>query len=436
MWVGNAADDEYLAELRALASSCDVTFEPKIMVSDDEIRTLLNRATLMAYAPRLEPFGYAPLEANACGTPVVAVAEGGVRETVRNGRNGLLVEHDPHAIAAAIAKLIDDPELARRMGDAGRAWVQERFSLSAATDAYGETFAVARRGSPRLTGLMPENSSLPAVSIAILVRNGMPNLRLLLDSLTQQEGVDSVEIVAVDSGSTDGSLEALAAAGVRIHQIDVANFSFGPTRQLAFSLTRGRVIVTLSQDTMPTSKGWLRAMTEPISRDECDLVQSKETSPPELQLKLNVYNCSSAYSHWPSPYVDISCAGMAISRSAWVQTGFGDVVMSEDKYLAQQAMKLQLRVRIAEGVSLLHGHPYTPSALAKRAFNEGVGARRTGGYFPARFLVRDLFRPALYKNAVSAVIKYRAMTVREAAAFPLRPIFLYLGTHFGKRYWR
>jgi glycosyltransferase involved in cell wall biosynthesis len=55
--------------------------------SDENIVELLNRAAVMVYSARLEPFGLAPLEANACATPVVAVAEGGVRESIRNGVN-------------------------------------------------------------------------------------------------------------------------------------------------------------------------------------------------------------------------------------------------------------------------------------------------------------------------------------------------------------
>ena len=58
----------------------------------------------MIYMPHNEPFGFAPLEANACGTPVVALAEGGVKETVVTGVNGTLVsDEDPRTVAAAIA---------------------------------------------------------------------------------------------------------------------------------------------------------------------------------------------------------------------------------------------------------------------------------------------------------------------------------------------
>jgi glycosyltransferase involved in cell wall biosynthesis len=134
VWVGNAAVPAYLAELEQLAHALGVTFEPKLRITDNELITLLNRATVLAYAPRLEPFGFAPLEANACELPVVTVAEGGVRETVLDGMNGLLVPHDPAAMAGALARLLIDPAYAGQLGRQGRAWVEIQWSLPAAID--------------------------------------------------------------------------------------------------------------------------------------------------------------------------------------------------------------------------------------------------------------------------------------------------------------
>jgi glycosyltransferase involved in cell wall biosynthesis len=134
VWIGNSSDARYLESLVALASSLHVTFKPRALVSEAGLVEALGRASMMIYTPRLEPFGYAPLEANACGTPVVAVAEGGVRETVIDLTNGLLVDGGDDALARAVERLRDDPALARRLGAAGRKLVEERWSLAAATD--------------------------------------------------------------------------------------------------------------------------------------------------------------------------------------------------------------------------------------------------------------------------------------------------------------
>lgn len=133
VWIGNAGDPRYLETLARLAASLEVAFEPRTLVPEAELVAALGRAAMMVYTSRLEPFGYAPLEANACGTPVVAIAEGGVRETVVDGVNGLLGESEEQ-LARAVERLRDDPALARALGRAGRKLVEERWSLAAATD--------------------------------------------------------------------------------------------------------------------------------------------------------------------------------------------------------------------------------------------------------------------------------------------------------------
>ncbi len=134
LWMGNSSIPQYLDELKQLASLLHVDFEAKEMVSDNELIDVLNHAAMMVYAPRLEPFGFAPLEANACGLPVVAVAEGGVRETVIDGMNGLLVEPDEKAMATAIERIRDDKDYAHSLGQNGRKIVVEKWSLNASID--------------------------------------------------------------------------------------------------------------------------------------------------------------------------------------------------------------------------------------------------------------------------------------------------------------
>jgi glycosyltransferase involved in cell wall biosynthesis len=128
-WIGNVNEPTYLEEMRTLAAARGVVLETRERVSEEELLDTLCRATAMIYAPRLEPLGLAPLEASASGTPVVAVAEAGVRETVRNDVNGLLVDGRPASIAAAIQSLLDDPSLGRRLGEQGRALVEREWAL-------------------------------------------------------------------------------------------------------------------------------------------------------------------------------------------------------------------------------------------------------------------------------------------------------------------
>ena len=76
--------------LEKLAIDLNVKLRILHLVSDNDLVLLYNKAKMVVYAPYLEPFGFVPLEAMSCGTPVVGVNEGGVRETVVNGKTGIL----------------------------------------------------------------------------------------------------------------------------------------------------------------------------------------------------------------------------------------------------------------------------------------------------------------------------------------------------------
>lgn len=143
VWIGNVASPAYLQEMRDFAVQRGVDLDVRVGISEADVIATLSRAALMIYAPRLEPFGLAPLEANACGTAVVAVAEGGVRETITNHVNGLLADGDAGAIAAAMQTLLDKPELSTRLGASGRDLVSSRWNLDQAITRLEECLAMA-----------------------------------------------------------------------------------------------------------------------------------------------------------------------------------------------------------------------------------------------------------------------------------------------------
>ena len=134
LWIGNMVDDKYWTEMVQLARSLDVVLEVKKMVSDKQLVELLSGAICMIYSSHLEPFGFAPLEANACGTPVIAVAEGGVRETIIHGKNGFLVNQNPQEIAQYILQLIKNQALRKNIVDFAEHNVKENWSLAACTE--------------------------------------------------------------------------------------------------------------------------------------------------------------------------------------------------------------------------------------------------------------------------------------------------------------
>ena len=85
-------------------------------------------------------FGFGVLEANACGLPVVAVAEGGFRETVQHGLNGFLVDTDPTSIADAANQLLENPTMAKQMGERGTALIKQKWNVDTSIDRLEMSF--------------------------------------------------------------------------------------------------------------------------------------------------------------------------------------------------------------------------------------------------------------------------------------------------------
>ena len=130
--VGNSSDELWVEYLKDLAREGDVDLDILTMISDDELINLYNRAKMVVYAPYLEPFGYIPLEAMACGTPVVGVKEGGVRETVLHNKTGLLAQRDEKDFADAVIRLLEDDELWNRLSSTGIKYIESAWTLEKA----------------------------------------------------------------------------------------------------------------------------------------------------------------------------------------------------------------------------------------------------------------------------------------------------------------
>lgn len=101
----------------------------------EDVGELLEELDVVALPSWTEGLPMSLLEAMAHGRPVVATPVGGTPEVVADGETGLLVPpRDPAALAAALRRLLDDPALRRRLGEAGRQRVAERFTASAMED--------------------------------------------------------------------------------------------------------------------------------------------------------------------------------------------------------------------------------------------------------------------------------------------------------------
>jgi rhamnosyltransferase len=113
-----------------------------------------------------------------------------------------------------------------------------------------------------------EAAGVTKVSIVIPTLNAGPEFEELLERVSVQEGDFDREILVVDSGSTDGTVELARRYGATVHQIPKTEFDHGATRNLGISLARGEYVALTVQDAAPLDERWLATMVENLEHDE------------------------------------------------------------------------------------------------------------------------------------------------------------------------
>lgn len=129
---GGSANASVLRGLEASASARGVDLTVRLRLSERELVEAYRGARAFVYSPRLEPFGLVVLEAMASALPVVAVAEGGVLESIDSGETGILVQRDEDAFAEALGRVLADTDEATRLGSAARQRVRDAWTWEAA----------------------------------------------------------------------------------------------------------------------------------------------------------------------------------------------------------------------------------------------------------------------------------------------------------------
>jgi glycosyltransferase involved in cell wall biosynthesis/GT2 family glycosyltransferase len=250
------------------------------------------------------------------------------------------------------------------------------------------------------------------VSAVIPVKDGERYLAELLDAL-EREGVD--EILVIDSGSTDRSLEIARASGVELLEIPPHEFGHGRTRNLGAERTSGELICFLTQDATPVP-GWLDGYRAAFALDARIGVAygphlARPETSPMIARELEQFFASFATDGGPTVQragdpTFLSNVNACYWRDCWEQIRFRDVPYSEDQAFGQDALRAEWLKAYHPGAAVLHSHDYGPIEFMRRYFDEYRGLRATQGHVEA-------FRPV---HALRTVRAETAADLRWLAA--------------------
>jgi rhamnosyltransferase len=254
------------------------------------------------------------------------------------------------------------------------------------------------RSDPKSTADDP--TATPLATVAILTYNGETYLRRILEQVSAQEVDGEVEILVIDSGSTDGTLGIVAEfPHVRLHQIPNSEFGHGRTRNLAAELGRGEFIAYLTHDAIPVDRAWLRELLAPFAIDPSIVAVMGKQVPRPGAFPLQKYEIQGVFRNFGpdfgtsvfykdsfvtdegvlgaiSFYSDVNSA--ARRRFLLDVIPYRDVRYAEDQLFGKDLIEAGYRKAYAPRASVEHSNDLTRDEYRRRIFDETVGLRQIG----------------------------------------------------------
>jgi glycosyltransferase involved in cell wall biosynthesis len=232
------------------------------------------------------------------------------------------------------------------------------------------------------------------VTVAIPVLNGGRYLDEVLEAVRAQRIDRELEILIVDSGSTDGSLEIARRHAAVVHEIPASEFSHGGTRNRMMGLARGEHVAFLTQDATPAHDRWLAALLEGFEQasDVAAVFGPHEARPDASHMikaemerhfaswghgtEIDVQRLDSspegiaAYRAFPGQLTFMSDVNCAIARWAWEEVPYREVPYAEDQLLGRELIEAGFAKVFHPDARVLHSHDYPPLAFFRRYFDE------------------------------------------------------------------
>ncbi|MBE0568172.1 MAG: glycosyltransferase family 2 protein [Deltaproteobacteria bacterium] len=272
------------------------------------------------------------------------------------------------------------------------------------------------------------------VSIVLLTKNAGKEFVKTLEAISRQDVDFPFEIIVLDSGSTDGTLELSGKYDARIYRIPPAEFNFGLTRNHGFSLASGDFIVTISQDVVPFDKSWLEKMVSPFLTDKNVVaVQGKTVVPGKSEVfyweKKGFFYFTSESRNWIEKYkCGLSFVNCAVRRDFWEKHQLGSIPFSEDKVFQKMIHDSGMDIYVAKDAICFHGHQYSFKSLIDRLKNEGVGWRTAGVRYGLKDCLSDIYdNKWMIRNGFGGWMKGEIQTTQELLFPILRPVCICWG---------
>lgn len=242
------------------------SFSDHGVASPDQLADLFRKADIgMVFSAT--NYSLVPQEMMACGLPVVEI-DGESTRAIFTQDIVTYTKPDPLVIADTLEDLINDPDRRTLQSDKAYDWVRQfSWPQSARMVENALKARLADFGQARQENTPAIITRKPKASVVIPTLNPGDLFPKVLKAVLKQKTPFDVEILVIDSGSTDGTVDLLdGLEGVRLHQIDQKDFNHGDTRNLGVEMTEGDYVAFLTHDALPRDDLWLYSLVTGMDR--------------------------------------------------------------------------------------------------------------------------------------------------------------------------
>ncbi|HEX6308361.1 MAG TPA: glycosyltransferase family 2 protein [Longimicrobiales bacterium] len=231
---------------------------------------------------------------------------------------------------------------------------------------------------------------MSGISVVVPVRNGGGLFLHLCRALERARDLHDLDIIILDSGSSDGTPEEAERSGFRTHRIPPAEFGHGRTRNLGVRLARGEVVCFLTHDVLPCTPDWpvrfAEAFADPAVAGVYGRQVPRDASTMEMFfVALNYPQRPLRFDPGPRPHhprpgrVLFSNAFSAVRRQTALRIPFPDWIgYSEDLVWAHYILAAGHSLLYEPRAEALHAHHYSLRALFRRTYLVGRALRAYG----------------------------------------------------------
>jgi rhamnosyltransferase len=266
------------------------------------------------------------------------------------------------------------------------------------------------------------------VDVVIRTLNESALLGRCLETLDRQRGGHDLDIVVVDSGSTDGTLEIARAQGVRIVEIQPEDFDYSTALNVGLEAGGGELVAILSAHAIPLDDRWLDRMTAPFADPRVAGVASRQVPWPDApwwevaRLPREFGTERRVYTAGADDGMVFSNAASCIRRSVWTAEPF-TLPAAEDLEWARRVVAAGWTVVYEPAATVYHSHHESPRAQARRMIDVNRVSSAAVGPLTRRRTLREA-AGLLYRNS-------RAILALDE---PFRRKLAHLG-HLGRMVW-